>query len=178
MIRVALHHLKPEGKSETASIGNIERDVRVSLNSTLSELRFIVIEQLNPLWAEWSCNHSISLYLLEMHKAPKMILYDPRRPSHGADEPVLQEFFLRSTTKDPVPKFYANARVSILLVMTNVQFEEVLLWQEQQENVCLHSVSHARALLTNVLEGHIRLQYCRHGTGGFHCTQAADCNGE
>ncbi|KAG1758562.1 hypothetical protein EDD22DRAFT_783730 [Suillus occidentalis] len=89
MIRVALHHLKPEGKSGTVLVG--------------------------------VCYISSNL----------MILYDPRQPSLRADEPVLQDFFLRATAKDPTPKFYANARVAILLVMTNAQFEEVLLWQEQ-----------------------------------------------
>ncbi|KAG1721811.1 hypothetical protein EDD22DRAFT_831469 [Suillus occidentalis] len=92
MIRVALHHLKPEGKSGT---------------------------------------------VLEMHKSPKLILYDPRQPSIGANEPVLQEFFVCATPKDPTPKFFANARVAILLVMTNAQFEDVLLWQEQCVNVSL-----------------------------------------
>lgn len=74
-----------------------------------------------------------------MHKSPKLILYDPRQPSIGANEPVLQEFFVRATPKDPTPKFYANARVAILLVMTNAQFEDVLLWQEQCINVGLFS---------------------------------------
>ncbi|KAG2124898.1 hypothetical protein DEU56DRAFT_744256 [Suillus clintonianus] len=96
MIRVALHHLKPEGKSGT---------------------------------------------VLEMHKSPKLILYDPRQPSIGANEPVLQEFFVHATPKDPTPKFFANARVAILLVMTNAQFEDVLLWQEQLILFTLSSIS-------------------------------------
>ncbi|KAG1867018.1 hypothetical protein C8R48DRAFT_539143, partial [Suillus tomentosus] len=131
MIRVALHHLKPEGKSGTVLVGNIERDVRVALNITLAQLQSEVINQLEPLWAEWSRSHSLSLYSLEMHKSPKLILYNPRQPSIGANEPVLQEFFVRATPKDPTPKFFANAHVAILLVMTNAQFEDVLLWQEQ-----------------------------------------------
>ncbi|KAG1804875.1 uncharacterized protein HD556DRAFT_1437045 [Suillus plorans] len=90
MIRVALHHLKPEGKSGTVLVGNIERDVRVALNITLAQLQSEVINQLKPLWAEWSRSHSLSLYSLEMHKSPKLILYDPRQPSIGANEPVLQ----------------------------------------------------------------------------------------
>ncbi|KAG1737365.1 hypothetical protein EDB19DRAFT_1601085, partial [Suillus lakei] len=129
MIHVALHHLKPEGKSGTML--NIERDVRVALNITLAELRFTVIKELGLLWTEWSQHHSMSLYNLEMHKSLRMILYDPRQPCRDTDKAVLQEFFLQSTTKDPIPKFYANARISILLVMSNAQFEEVLLWQEQ-----------------------------------------------
>ncbi|KAG1863511.1 hypothetical protein C8R48DRAFT_799339 [Suillus tomentosus] len=139
MIRVALHHLKPEGKSGTVLVGNIERDVCIALNVTLTELRSIACNQLDSLWAEWSHNHSLSLHSLEMHKSPKMLLYDPRQPSLNADEPVLREFFLRATAKDPIPKFFANARVSVLLVMTNMQFQDVLLWREQQENVCLSS---------------------------------------
>ncbi|KAG0704748.1 hypothetical protein DFH29DRAFT_801414, partial [Suillus ampliporus] len=102
MIHVALHHLKPEGKS--------------------------------------------GMMLVGMHKSPRMILYDPRQPCHDSDKAVLQEFFLQSTTKGPIPKFYANACVSILLVMSNAQFEEVLLWQEQQENVALCNFDMDQAL--------------------------------
>ncbi|KAG1793797.1 uncharacterized protein BJ212DRAFT_1211526, partial [Suillus subaureus] len=131
MIQVALHHLKPEGKSGTVLVGNIERDVHVALNITLAQLQSEVINQLEPLWIEWSHSHALSLYSLEMHKSLKMILYDPRQPSIGANEPVLQEFFMHATPKDPTHKFYANACVTILLVMTNAQFEDVLLWQEQ-----------------------------------------------
>ncbi|KIK32003.1 hypothetical protein CY34DRAFT_111148 [Suillus luteus UH-Slu-Lm8-n1] len=130
MIHIALHHLKPEGKSGTELVGNIERDICVPLNITRAQLRSIVIDQLDPLWAEWSHNYSLSLYTLEMHKSPKMILYDPRRPSEDAHEPILQEFFLRSTAKDPVPKFHTNARVAILLIMTYTQFHDALSWQE------------------------------------------------
>ncbi|KAG1886721.1 hypothetical protein F4604DRAFT_1917552 [Suillus subluteus] len=137
MIRVALHHLKPEGKSGTVLVGNIERDVRVALNITLAQLQSEVINQLEPLWADWSRSYSLSLYSLEMHKSPKLILYDPRQPSIGANEPVLQEFFMRATPKDPTPKFFANACVTILLVMMNAQFKDVLLWQEQ----CINNIA-------------------------------------
>ncbi|KAG1817477.1 uncharacterized protein BJ212DRAFT_1480047 [Suillus subaureus] len=90
-IHVALHHLKPEGKSGTVLVGNIERDMHIGLNVTLTELRSIACNQLNLLWAEWSHNHLLSLYSLEMHKSPKMLLYDPQQPSLNADEPVLQD---------------------------------------------------------------------------------------
>ncbi|KAG1886340.1 uncharacterized protein F5891DRAFT_926050, partial [Suillus fuscotomentosus] len=128
---VALHHLKPERKSGTVLVGNIEHDVHVVLNITLAQLQSEVINQLERLWAEWSHSHTLSLYSLEMHKSPKLILYDLRQPSIGANEPVLQEFFVHAMPKDPTLKFFANAHVAILLVMTNVQFEDVLLWQEQ-----------------------------------------------
>ncbi|KAG2142828.1 uncharacterized protein EDB93DRAFT_1252092 [Suillus bovinus] len=115
MIQVTLHHLKPEGKSGTVLVGNIECDVHVALNITLAQPQSKVINQLEPLWAGWSRSHSLSLYSLEMHKSPKLILYNPRQPSIGTNEPVLQEFFVRATPKDPTPKFFANARVAILL---------------------------------------------------------------
>ncbi|KAG1892062.1 hypothetical protein F4604DRAFT_1912793 [Suillus subluteus] len=130
MIHIALHHLKPEGKSGTELVGNIERDVRVPLNITRAQLHSIVIDQLNPLWAEWSHDYSLSLYTLEMHKSPKLILYDPRRPSEDAHEPILQEFFVHLTAKDPIPKFHANVRVTILLIMSYTQFQDALVWQE------------------------------------------------
>ncbi|KAG1821693.1 uncharacterized protein BJ212DRAFT_1477543 [Suillus subaureus] len=93
-IHVALHHLKPEGKLGTVLVGNIEHNVCIALNVTLTELQSIACNQLDPLWAEWSHNHSLSLYSLEIHKSPKMLLYDPWQPSLNADEPVLREFFL------------------------------------------------------------------------------------
>ncbi|KAG1884006.1 hypothetical protein F4604DRAFT_1919822 [Suillus subluteus] len=130
MIHIALHHLKPEGKSGTELVGNIECDVCVPLNITRAQLRLIVIDQFNPLWAEWSHDYSLSLYTLEMHKSPKLILYDPRRPSEDAHEPILQEFFVRLTAKDPIPKFHANVRVTILLIMSYTQFQDALVWQE------------------------------------------------
>ncbi|KAG1807770.1 uncharacterized protein BJ212DRAFT_1535061 [Suillus subaureus] len=141
MIWVALHHLKPEGKSGTVLVGNIECDVHVALNITLAQLQSKVINQLEPLWTEWSHSHALSLYSLEMHKSPKMILYDPRQLSIGANEPVLQEFFMHAMPKDPTPKFYANAHVTILLVMMNVQFKDVLLWQEQCVNNIVLSIN-------------------------------------
>lgn len=104
--------------------------MHIALSIMLAQLQSIVIDQLDLLWFEWLYNHSLSLYNLEIHKSPRMILYNPRQPSLHADELVLQDFFLCATAKDPTPKFYVNAHVNILLVMTNVQFEEVLLWQE------------------------------------------------
>lgn len=71
-----------------------------------------------------------------------MILYDPRRPSEDAHEPILQEFFLRSTAKDPVPKFHANTRVAILLIMTYTQFHDALSWQEGYSDVSLYEFPH------------------------------------
>jgi hypothetical protein len=105
--------------------------MRVSLTITRMELRLAIIQQLQSLWTEWSCNHSLQLESLEMHKSPMMILFDPREPSQDPDAIVLQDFFLRSTPKEPVPKFYASTKVAILLIMTHSQYESVQLWREQ-----------------------------------------------
>ncbi|KAG1809496.1 hypothetical protein EV424DRAFT_1515907 [Suillus variegatus] len=131
-IRAAIHHLKPEGKSGTLLVGNLERDMRVPLTVTRAGLRFSIIQHLQSLWIEWSRNNSqVTLESLEMHKLPMMILFDAREPLNDPDAMVLQDFFLRSTAKDPVPKFHASTKVAILLIMTHAQYESVQLWREQ-----------------------------------------------
>ncbi|KAF8417178.1 hypothetical protein L210DRAFT_926160 [Boletus edulis BED1] len=131
MIRIALHHLKPEGKSGTTLVGNIERDIRVPLLISRLELRTAVIDELQALWIEWSRNYDLSLGSLEMYKSPMMMLYDPRKPLYEPNTCVLQEFFLRTSAKDLVPKFFANTKVTILLVMSHVQYEDIQLWRRQ-----------------------------------------------
>ncbi|KAG1736249.1 hypothetical protein EDB19DRAFT_1638011, partial [Suillus lakei] len=138
-IQAALHHLKPEGKSGTLLVGNIERDMHVSLSTTRTELRLDIIRHLQSPWTEWSRKHSLTLESLEMHKSPMMLLFDPRQPLYDPDAVVLHDFFLHSTTKDLVPKFYASTKVAILLVMMHAQYESVQLWREQiDELVGLH----------------------------------------
>ncbi|KAG1859457.1 hypothetical protein C8R48DRAFT_605689, partial [Suillus tomentosus] len=78
-----------------------------------------------------SYNHSLTLKSLEMHKSLMIIFFDPRQRSHEPDAAVLQDFFLCSTTKDLVPKFYASTNISILFIMTDVQFESTQLWREK-----------------------------------------------
>jgi hypothetical protein len=74
------------------NLQNIEHDVHVALNISLTELQFTVIDELSLLWTEWSHHHSMSLCNLKMHKSPRMILHDPRQPCHDADKAVLQDF--------------------------------------------------------------------------------------
>lgn len=106
--------------------------MRVPLTVTRAGLRFSIIQHLQSPWKEWSRDNSqVTLESLEMHKSPIMILFDPREPLNDPDAMVLQDFFLRSTAKDPVPKFHASTKVAILLIMTHAQYESVQLWREQ-----------------------------------------------
>ncbi|EGN95812.1 hypothetical protein SERLA73DRAFT_76872 [Serpula lacrymans var. lacrymans S7.3] len=130
-IRAALHYLKVKGKSGTELVGNIERDISVSLAITACQLHLTIIDNLQLLWADWSVNCNLSLESLKMHKAPKLLLYDPHMPFKGTEKLVLHNSFFHIAGKDPTPRFAPNLKVSIILVMTNAQFEDILSWKQE-----------------------------------------------
>ncbi|EGN97401.1 hypothetical protein SERLA73DRAFT_75089 [Serpula lacrymans var. lacrymans S7.3] len=130
-IRVVLHHLKVEGKSGTELVGNIERDISVPLSITACQLRLTIIDNLQLLWSDWLVGYDLSLESLEMHKAPKLLIYDPHLPFNSTEKLVLHNFFFHISGKDPTPRFAPNLKVSIILVMTNAQFEDILSWKSE-----------------------------------------------
>ena len=69
---------------------------------------------------------------LEMYKAPKLILYDPKQPDFKPDEAVINHFYYRSTARSNVPKFTSSVKVSILLVMKASVYENALEWKENK----------------------------------------------
>ena len=96
--------------------------------------------------------------MLEMHRAPKMLLYDPQDPTQNNDDHlILHDFFFRITGKDPAPKFITNIKVAILLVMSNAQFQNILMykatvaWQEKTNKMIKHKEKDNKDLVTNEL---------------------------
>ncbi|EGO20643.1 hypothetical protein SERLADRAFT_410960 [Serpula lacrymans var. lacrymans S7.9] len=140
-IRIALHHVKYEGKSGTELVGNIERDISVPLSIKCGQLCDTIIENLKRLWVVWSCDHQLALKSLQMLKAPLLLIYDPEEPQRYSERLILHNFFFRASGKDSTPKFLPNIKVSIILLMLKEDFEDILLWKEEDK--------HAKARLRN-----------------------------
>ncbi|OBZ74265.1 hypothetical protein A0H81_05045 [Grifola frondosa] len=144
-ISFALHYLKPEGKSGTSLVGNIERDHQVLPSISRTDLRATAISVLTPLWTEWSQGFAFPTDAMEMYKAPKLLLYDPKNPTADPDEPVINQFFWRLPTGNAPPKFSGATRITILLVIKTELHEEILEWKErisegQTEDAALNGI--------------------------------------
>ncbi|EGO20230.1 hypothetical protein SERLADRAFT_411151 [Serpula lacrymans var. lacrymans S7.9] len=123
-IQIALHHLQEEGKSGSDLVGNIERDISVPLSITCCFLRLNIINTLQPLFLEWSKQYDLSLESLEMRRAPKLILYDPRTLFLNMECLVLHDFFYRVSGTSPIPKLQSNIKV-----------KDILSWKEEHDHI-------------------------------------------
>ena len=96
--------------------------------------------------------------MLEMHQAPKMLLYNPLNPTQNNDDHLIpHNFFFQITEKDPTSKFITNIKVAILLVMSNVQFQNILMYkatvarQEKTNKTIKYKEKDNKDLVTNKL---------------------------
>ncbi|EGO29825.1 hypothetical protein SERLADRAFT_433783 [Serpula lacrymans var. lacrymans S7.9] len=56
-------------------------------------------------------------------------------PYLNTERLVLHNFFYRVSGTNPIPKLQSNVKVTIILVMTNTQFEDILNWKEECSRV-------------------------------------------
>ncbi|EGO20528.1 hypothetical protein SERLADRAFT_441871 [Serpula lacrymans var. lacrymans S7.9] len=91
----------------------------------------MAIENLQSEWTEWTNNYDLTLDSLEMYRSPKFLFYDPHKPQWNLERLILHEVFYQVSNKDPISKFIANCKVTILLVVTYAQYGKILLvWKE------------------------------------------------
>ncbi|EGO04957.1 hypothetical protein SERLA73DRAFT_68611 [Serpula lacrymans var. lacrymans S7.3] len=133
-LRVAIHRLKEEGKSGTVLVGNLARDLTLPVALTCSEVQRTAIENLWMEWIDWTSNYNLALELLEMYRLPKFLLYSPCQPQLNSNHLILHEVFYQAGDKDPIPKFASNCQVTILLVITYMQYKNILIWKERLKN--------------------------------------------
>ncbi|EGO02426.1 hypothetical protein SERLA73DRAFT_69939 [Serpula lacrymans var. lacrymans S7.3] len=94
------------------------------------EVLRIAIKNLQLEWTEWTNNYDLTLDSLEMYRSPKFLLYDSCKPQWNSERLILHKVFYRVSDKYPIPKFIANCKVTILLVITYAQYGKILVCKE------------------------------------------------
>ncbi len=94
------------------------------------DLHNTVIAVLKPLWDAWSSSYPFPSHA-EMHRSPKLLLYDPTQPNVPSG-PAILDFFYTTRGRAASTVFQPSKRITILLIITHDVYEAALEWKEQK----------------------------------------------